>query len=606
MDFQFSTIAQMFTVITNAFAGTGRTVYLTKKDGVYQGIDYDQLYDMVECFAAGLHALGMKKGDMLGIASENRLEWVITDFACAVLGIPDIPVFPTLSAEQEAAIFAHCKARCIVVSNAFQLSKILRMRSAMPDLEFIIVMNQEENIADAQQGILFFVDIIRLGREHMGEEHRKKWFYAMAEIIQEDDLLTVIYTSGTTGEPKGVMLSHKNLISNIRGAVQALPLIEHELILSFLPMCHSYERMGGYYTIFSIGGALAFAQSIETVADNMREVKPTLLTAVPRLFERIQQKIYAGIKKESAWKQALFHWAVKNGVEYVRKSMNSNTVPVLLKINKKIADILVFSKIKARTGGNLRMFISGGAALPKEIAEFFMAAGMLIVEGYGLTETSPVLCVTNPHKPEFGTVGPPLPGVEIKIAGDGEILARGPNIMMGYLHNPQATEQMIDPQGWLHTGDIGMFTEKGNLKITDRKKSLFVSNGGKNIAPQPVEIKICESLYIDQCMLIGDKRDFCTALIVPDFEQLKELARASGTEYSDALLESQTVYNLIKNEIDRLQQGFSKFEKIRRFSIIKKAFTVEDGDITPTLKIRRHIVEKKYMDIINAMYGEIS
>lgn len=575
---------------------------MRKVGGKYEPIGYAELLERVEAFAAGLHKMGIAKGDVIGIVSENRLEWVISDMACAGIGAVDVPIFPTLTAKQEEYIFQHCGAQVIIVSNRFQLTKILKIRDQLPTLRHIVVMNDDIESSDPM--VRPFAAVAEGGREHMSADQRRMWFARQCEEIQPSDLLTIIYTSGTTGEPKGVMLTHANLVANIKGASEAISITPRDVILSYLPLCHSYERAAGYYTVFACGATIAFADSIETVVENLKEVRPTVMTSVPRLFERIRNRILAAIEKEPASRQRIFRWALDIGKEYY-KTAQEGAVPTGLKLKRLAADRLVFSKIRERMGGRMRLFVSGGAALPTDVGEFFLSVGLLIIEGYGLTEASPFIAVNRIDSIQLGTVGKPLFNVQVRIADDGEIVVRGDNIMKGYLNNPAATHEAIDTAGWLHTGDIGMFTKSGHLKITDRKKDIIVSSGGKNIAPQPIENALSQSQYIDQMVLIGDRREYCTALIVPDFDAVRTFAAMNGVAYRDNsdLANNDHIVREIQRDIDRLQSDFSKYEKVRKFALLSEPFSVENGDMTPTLKVKRHVVERKYADLINALYA---
>ncbi|TAL69837.1 MAG: long-chain fatty acid--CoA ligase [Bacteroidetes bacterium] len=597
---QFSTIPEMFIKICNKF-GNNKNAFMYKKEGVYVNVTYEEVREKVECFAVGLLELGIHSGDRVGIVSENRLEWAVADFAITGIGAVDVPIFPTLAAKQEEYIYNDCDAVAVVVSNNFQLKKILEVKETIPSLRHIIVMND-----DAPSSEIFvkaMSAVIRRGAELRNKEERRNLFEEMALKVAPEDLLTLIYTSGTTGNPKGVMLTNKNIVANLIGVKDAIPFDETDVFLSFLPMCHSYERTAGYYTPVCVGATIAFAEAIESVGTNITEVRPTLMTTVPRLLELIRKRIYQNIEKESGLKQKIFHWAVKTGIDYLHAQQQGKN-PLGLKSMYLIADKLVFSKIRARTGGRLRLFASGGAALPVDICEFFLATGIIIIEGYGLTESSPVIAATREGRIEVGTVGPPLFNVEVKIAEDGEILAKGDNIMKGYWNDPVATNEAIDEDGWLYTGDIGKFTERGNLKITDRKKSIIVSSGGKNIAPQPIENILSQSPYIEHCVLIGDKRDYITALLTPDFEQLKKIADTFGIKYDSPseLIGNDKIIQIIKNDIDRLQVDFAKYERVRKFKLLSQPFTVENGELTPKLSIKRHVVERKFHYLIEEMY----
>jgi long-chain acyl-CoA synthetase len=433
----------------------------------------------------------------------------------------------------------------------------------------------------------------------------------LARAIHPDDLLTLIYTSGTTGNPKGVMLTHGNFVSNIKGAADRLPITIEDVVLSYLPLCHSYERTGGYYTCFACGATIAFADSIETVSENLTEVRPTLMTSVPLLFTRIKTRIERGVEKEPEKKQKAFAWGVKTGIERFRDQQSKGRVGLALKARYALADRLVLSKIRERTGGRLRFFVSGGGPLPIDVGEFFFGIGLTIIEGYGLTETSPIIAANPIEKPRLGTVGPPLVNVEVKIAEDGEILTRGPHVMKGYFKDEDATSETIDGEGWLHTGDIGVIDKEGYLRITDRKKHLFVNAGGKNIAPGPIENLLAESRLVDQVVLIGDRRLFNTALIVPDFNALQEIAAIQGIAVGDlkdeaareALIDTEAVIVAIDGEIKRLQKDLSAYERVRRFELLAEPFTVENGMMTPTLKVKRKAVEERYRELIDAMYA---
>lgn len=611
---RFVTIPQMFVQVTNHYSAlntaldrgdSSKFVYMRKVGKEYVGMTYDELRELTENFAAGLRTLGVRRGDKVGIVSENRIEWVVSDFAIIGMGGIDVPIFPTMTSAQESYIFNHCEAKIIIVSNKFQLNKLLKVRNELTKLEHIIVMNDDVELDEPN--VLKFADVVRNGAASMAQAERRAWFEAECAASNPDDLVTLIYTSGTTGNPKGVMLTNTNLVSNVEGSSDAIDIGDKDLLLSFLPLCHAYERTTGYYTLFACHATVAFAVSIETVAENMKEVRPTYMTAVPRLFERIHGRIVTAIEKDTPAKQKIFHWAIGVGKKYVGLTLAGKKPSPVLSAQYAAANRLVFGKIRERTGGRLRAFISGGAALPKDLAEFFYAAGITVLEGYGLTESSPVLTVTRAAAPAIGTVGKPLFNVQIKIAEDGEILAKGPNIMRGYLHDEEATKAVINDEGWLHTGDIGVINQAGNLVITDRKKNIFVSSGGKNIAPQPIENTLTQSRFIDQIVLLGDKREYCTALIVPDFEYVKEYATMNGLSYPDtySLLQSDALLQAIQRDVDALQANFAKFEKVRKFTLMERAFTVEDGEITPKLNVRRHVVEKKFSDKIEKMYEEV-
>jgi len=594
----FSTLTEMFDIVTSAFANSDRPALMHKVQGKYQGISYKELRRQVELFALGLASLGVKRNDKIGIISENRPEWVITDIAILSLGAVDVPLFPSLTAKQVEFCFSDAGVKFAVVSNQFQLNKILKIYDELKTLDKIIIINPYET---KEPHIIQFSKIYELGEKFKKEN--PDYLKDSLRLVKPADLATIIYTSGTTGNPKGVMLTHSNFVSNIIASASVLPVDHTDTILSFLPLCHSFERMGGYYTGFACGATIAYAESIDTVGENMLEVKPTFMTTVPRLFERIYSRVKKSVESSSPARRKIFNWAVNVGRKYA-KAQKSGHIPLTLKMRQRLADRLVFHKLKERTGGRMRFFVSGGAALARELGEFFEAVGIKIIEGYGLTETSPVITVNRVDDYKFGTVGKPIPGVEVKIAEDGEILTRGPHVMKGYYNNRKATEETIDKDGWLHTGDIGVFDAAGFLVITDRKKHLFVSSGGKNIAPQPIENLFLTSKYIDQFVLIGDRRQFLSALIVPDFDAIKEYADAHKIPYASVtdLTKNEEIYKIIEQDIQALQRDLANYERVRKFILLDKPLTIEEGEITPTLKVRRGAIEERYAQLIESMY----
>ncbi|MBI2619736.1 MAG: long-chain fatty acid--CoA ligase [Ignavibacteriales bacterium] len=601
---EFSTLSEMFDNITKRYADSTRPMLMTKIEGAYRGMTHAEYRRKVELFAMGLAALGIKQGDRLSIVSENRPEWVIADMAMVILRVVNVPIYPTLTPKQIEFIYNDAGVKAAIVSNLFQLNKVIKIKPDVPTLERAVIMTEKG--ATLSDTVLPFSKIYDLGAEF--EKTHPAYVLESIPKAKPDDLLTLIYTSGTTGNPKGVMLTHGNLVSNVKASADVIPFGETDVLLSFLPLCHSFERMAGYYTAMACGATVAYAESVETVRDNLMEVRPTIVTTVPRLFERIYNRMMKQVDSSPPARQKIFHWAVDIGKRY-SAAKRSGRVPVPLGVKRVAAARLVFSKLKQRTGGRIRFFVSGGAALPRLLGEFFEGVGIQIIEGYGLTETSPVLTVNRLDDYKFGTVGRTIPGVEVKIADDGEILARGPNIMKGYYNNPQATKEAIDPDGWFHTGDVGMFDQEGHLVITDRKKHLFVSSGGKNIAPQPIEnLFLSNSKFIDQFVLIGDGRMFLTALIVPEFEVLKEFARQNGIRVgseSDLVVES-NIRELYRKEIDRIQRDLPTFERVRRFELLNQALTVENGEITPTMKVKRKVVEEKFAPLIEKMYEDVT
>ncbi len=590
----------MFVEVGEKFHRDDRAVYLRKTEGHFLPVSYAELRETVECLMIGLKQLGMEAGDRIGIVSENRLEWVASDFAILCAGAVDVPVFPTLTERQMEFIYANCSASILIVSNRLQLQKILNIREQLPGLEHIVVMN--DDLAQTQDfSVHRWSDVISMGRQLMPADQRTTEFLESVKTVASDDLCTIIYTSGTTGQPKGVMLSHSNLCANINAINELIHVGTRDVFLSYLPMCHSYERIAGFYIAFAYGATTAFAESLETVRTNLLEVRPTVLTSVPRLFERIRNGVMATMEKQSPLKKKLFQWSLHIGQDWIEQRERGN-LSLRTKALHRIADTAVFSKVRQLTGGQLRFFVSGGGALSADVKSFFTMMGMTILEGYGLTESSPVIAVTVPEDDEIGTVGKPLQGVQVRLADDGEILAKGPNIMKGYWNDPQATKEAIDEEGWLHTGDVGMFTARGNLKITDRKKNIFVSSGGKNIAPQLIENAILQSRFVDQVFIIGEKRPYCTALVVVDIAALHAAGLTPPKNDVSSWYQSQEVRAVVWKDIQHVQRDLAKYERVRKFLIVDEAFSVENGMMTPTLKLKRKVIEAHYAEQIAALY----
>jgi len=594
-----STIAQLFVDVCDQCKGrTDKPVYVQRVGGEWKQQSHDQLVARVASFAEALRRLGINRGDRVGIVAENRLDWLMVDFAMVTMGVIDVPVFPTLTAKQLQFIYADCGAKCIIVSNAAQLAKIKQIWSELPELQHVIVMNEFDSDDSYVLSLQRMIDDVDASSS---EQERERVLRECIDSVKPDDTLTLIYTSGTTGNPKGVVLTHGNLISNVMNSKNVVTLSDSDTLLSYLPLCHIFERMAGFYLAFSVGATVTITDSIETVAELMQLVKPTIMTSVPRLFERIRMRVLGNILKESPVKQKIFHWAFSVGEQWI----DGKTGP-FMSVKHAIADKLVFSKVRQRTGGNLRFFVSGGAALNPEIGRFFHILGITILEGYGLTESSPVISIHRLEDVVIGTVGTPLPSVEVKIAEDGEILARGASIMQGYWNNPEATREALDDQGFLHTGDIGVFTDRGHLKITDRKKHLLVSSGGKNIAPQPIEAAIAQSPFVDQVMVIGDAREYCTAIVVLDKESVTAHAKKLNLDDMtfEALASNSQIRSSVERELNGLQKDLSKYEKARRYTFLTDPFTVENGLMTPTLKVKRKAVLDKYAAAIDAMYNK--
>ena len=572
-----------------------------KQDGAWRDISSDEFKRAVEEFSMGLRELGVAQGDRVAILSENRPEWAFTDLACLAAGAVDAPIYATLTPAQVLYILNDSEARVLVVSTPHQVRKVQEIRAQAKHLQHVIRL--DEVPAELAAGTVSFAEVRERGRAALVQDPdavRKR-----AAIVQPEDLATLIYTSGTTGDPKGVMLTHRNLVSNTLGsALVTDQLSKDDVALSFLPLCHVFERMSGHYLMLLKGCTIAYAEGVEQVPANMAEVRPTVMSSVPRLYEKMYARVHEKVAGDPPLRQKIFRWAVGVGRENFRHFVARTTPPLGLRIKAALADKLVFSKIKARTGGRLRLFVSGGAPLAREIAEFFGAAGLLILEGYGLTETSPVITVNRPDALKPGSVGQPIKDVEVKIAPDGEILTRGPHVMKGYFKKPEATAEAIDPEGWFHTGDIGVIDERGFLTITDRKKDIIVTSGGKNIAPQPIENVLKTNKLITEIVMIGNKRNFPAALIVPNFENLEKWAREKGIAYGsrDELIGKREVEDLYEQTVKDLTGHLAQYERIKKLALLPREFTLEAGELTPTLKVKRRVVEQKYKDVIDRLY----
>ncbi len=573
-----------------------------KRGGQWRDIASDELRRTVEELSTGLVGLGIEKGDRVAILSENRPEWAYADMATLCAGGLVVTIYPSLSALQILYVLKDSGAKAVFVSSAAQAAKIETIRGQAPDLRHVVLMDAGE--IDGTIGL----EAVRGHGRRVLEKDPGAARRAAGERTAEE-IATIIYTSGTTGEPKGVMLTHDNLVSNVIAGFKVFrDFSGADLCLSFLPLCHVFERMAGYYLMLYAGVTIAYAESIEKVPENMLEVKPTIMFSVPRLYEKIYARVQEKVASDPPLRQKVFRWAMAVGKARFECFVERRPPGAWLRLESKVADALVFGKIKARTGGRLRLFVSGGAPLSREIAEFFGAVGLLILEGYGLTETSPVICVNRPDLVKPGTVGPTVERVEAKIADDGEILTRGPHVMKGYYNKPEATAEAIDPEGWFHTGDIGVFDSDGCLVITDRKKDLLVTSGGKKVAPQPIENRIKTDPFVSEIVMVGNKRNFPAALVVPSFVMLERWAQEKGIAFQsrEQLVADAGVLKLYLGVIEGCSADLAQFEKIKKVALLANEFSVESGELTPTLKVKRRVVEEKYKALIDRLYEGVA
>ncbi|HEV2912621.1 MAG TPA: long-chain fatty acid--CoA ligase [Pyrinomonadaceae bacterium] len=573
-----------------------------KRDGAWRSISSEEFVERARRIALGLYALGLRRGDRVALLAENCPEWTLTDAGSLYAGVIDVPIYPTLAPQQVSYILNDSGARVLFIQNR---EKFDRVREAIADcsaLEHVVFFDErgaDDEVAAAQT----LSAIEERGRTFGAEQPELS--DELASGAAATDLATIIYTSGTTGEPKGVMLTHANLVTNLIDSSGHLAFSNTDIVLSVLPFSHVFERLAMYMYIYH-GMSVFYAESMEKIGDNLREVRPTIMLCVPRLFE----KIYARIKDKAAQggklRAGLLRWAVSVGKSYVQHTLNHQKVPPLLAFKYKLASRAIFSKWREGVGGRIRLFVSGGAALPDEIGYIFAGAGLPIVQGYGLTETSPVICAGTLEENRIGTVGRPIRNVEVRIAEDGEIEVRGPNIMRGYYNKPEATAAVFTPDGWFRTGDIGTLDSDGFLRITDRKKELFKTSGGKYIAPQPIEQRIKASRFVNQVVLIGDGRKFPAALIVPDWEQLRSYAQVKGLglETPQEFCQHPRILDLFQRQVDSLTGDLAKYERVKRIALLEHEFTIEGGEMTPTLKIKRRVINEKYRDVIDRLYRE--
>ncbi|WP_256004516.1 AMP-dependent synthetase/ligase [Pedobacter deserti] len=629
---ELSTIPSLLRNVVKNIHNPSATFLLEKEDGKWNEITYEQTLSRADAISAYFLESGIKKGDRMGLMIENSPEYVYYDQGIQQIGAINVSIYPTLAAQEVEYIINDSGIRAILIGNAFLFRKILKIAGGCKRLQYIIpAFDEYDKVAvpdDLSAEVTPLKHILQTKEALLPSE--KAAIEKLRETIQPADISSLIYTSGTTGTPKGVMLSHYNFVENVKVCLEQIPVIdETETFLSFLPLSHVFERTATYHVCCAQGCKIAFAESLELLARNMAEVKPTVMNCVPRLLEKIHDKAIKSGTAGGGFKAKIFTWALETGQQYRQSRANGKSTGPILSAKKALAERLVFSKIKEKTGGRLKFMISGGAALPRNVGEFFGNLGIKILEGFGLTETSPVMAVTEYHRQVYGTVGRVIPGIEVGIqdveskkivsiqthhnfnegyeCAEGEIIVRGHCVMQGYFNKPAETAQAIDKDNWFHTGDIGRFY-KGNLQITDRLKNMIVNAYGKNVYPTPVENIYLKSLKIDQLFLIGDKREYLTAIIIPNKENLQEQFGLSESFFQqpEQFIEDQEIISWIAKDIKALSAELAKFEQIKRFKIKRTPFSIDEGEITPTLKAKRKVIETRYSAVINQMYAETS
>jgi len=570
-----------------------------KQERNYHSVSSVEFYEKVRQVTGGLVKLGVQKGDRIGLLSENRPEWAICDLAILAIGAINVPFYPALPSAQIGYLLNDAGVRVLIVSNAQQLGKVLSILEKAPTVSKLIVL---EASGRSDAGILEFTEVLELGRRALQAD--PLLYEGSCKQVKSEDLASIIYTSGTTGTPKGVMLSHSNIVSNVLACAEIFRIDETDIALSYLPLCHIFERTVDYLMMYR-GATIAYAEKPETVAQNLLEVRPTIVASVPRLFEKVYTRIMEAVDKSSSQKKKLMRWALQVGKEHSQLILANRSVPAGLELRHRIANLLVLSKLRAKLGGRLRYFISGGAPLDKNLAEFFYGIGVLILEGYGLTETSPVIAVNRIECFKFGTVGKPIPNVEAKISDEGEILTRSGSVMVGYYHREKETEEAIRG-GWFHTGDIGHFDDEGFLQITDRKKDIIVTASGKNVAPQKIEGLLKGSPNFLNTVVVGDKRSYVSALIVPDVDKITTYAKNRNIHFNNysELIASPQIHDFLMEQIRMSTRDLAPFEQVKKIVILESDFSVESGELTPTMKVRRRVIESKYKALIDKLYAK--
>jgi long-chain acyl-CoA synthetase len=589
------TLTQLFLRTVASYPKDDYMMY--KKGGRYRSLSTAEFAKRVRQFSLGLAVLGHRPGDRLIILAESSPWWVMTDLANVCAGGVTVPIHSVLTSEQVQYIINDSEAGIVVFSNREIWKKLEAVRLRLPGVRDFVSFDE-----DAPEGVYSFDRVREMGERSDREDPGR--FESVANAVRPGDLAAIIYTSGTTGVPKGAMLTHANFVSNTVSASTVIKISDKEVGFSFLPLSHTLERIGMLAYLYN-GCSVAFAESMNTLLENLLEIRPHLMVSAPRIFEKIYAGIMNKVLSSSPLRKKIFFWALKVGKKHGAKKLGGQPISPFLRAKRNLAYRLVFEKIIGLTGGRIRLFLSGGAPLSKDIAEFFYAIGLLILEGYGLTETSPVISLNAIGHMKFGSVGKPIPGVEVRIAEDGEILTRGPHVMKGYYKMPAETAEVFDGK-WFRTGDIGHIDGEGFLVITDRKKDIIVTSGGKNIAPQQIENLLKTSPYIASAVVTGDRRKFVSAIIVPNFEKIEEYAASRGIPTADraGLVRNRDIVSFLLGEVGRTTVNLASYEKIKKIAVLEKDFEIDAGELTPTLKVKRNVIENKYRDLIDALYVE--
>jgi long-chain acyl-CoA synthetase len=592
-----TTLPEMYERVVRDYPKSDTLNY--KRDGEWQSISAADMVRRAKDIALGLHSLGVRKDDRVAIVSESCVEWVLADQGCLFAGAITVPIYPTLTPPQVQYILEDCAPKVLFVATPEKFDEIRKVAQSCTSISDIVLFQPEWS---TEPGLLTLTTLEQRGRKLATTQPPLNDELAAA---QPNDLATIIYTSGTTGEPKGVMLSHANMVSNLIDSSNHLEFGAKDSALSVLPLSHSFERQA--MNMYLHHGMSVYFGELEKLGEYLREVKPTVFVGVPRIYEKILARVQDRAMAKGKLNAALVHWAVEVGKQWAQRKSDRKPIPFALSVQHKAADLILFDKIRNAMGGRIRILVSGGAALSNEVSLAFLGAALPIVQGYGLTETSPVITAGQLHDIRVGTSGKPIRNVEVRIAADGEIETRGPHVMQGYWHKPEETRAIISDDGWFKTGDIGSLDTDGFLTITDRKKELLKTSGGKYIAPQPIEQMIKGSRFVNQVVVIGNDRKFASALIVPDWEQLEAYVKYKGIHGLNSRADfchSPRIIDLFARQIAARTQSLAQFEKVKRIALLDQEFTVEGDELTPTLKVKRRVIDEKYRDVIDRLYSE--
>jgi long-chain acyl-CoA synthetase len=577
-----------------------RAGFYIKQDGAFHGVTFLQCFHDVQALALGLKSLGIVHGDRVALLSNNCFAWAVSDLAILSLGAINVPIYATLTGPEIAYMLRDSQAKMVIAETEEHLHKILEHKGRCPDLQTIVMIAP---VAPHEPNIHSYDKLLSQGR--LATDRERELYLDGIDKVSPDDMASIVYTSGTTGNPKGVMLTHGNFLSNVRDILAAIPLSSEDSVLSFLPLSHVFERTAGYYTVLAIGGTIYYAESMDTVRADIGLAKPTAMISVPRLYEKMQAGILDSL---SGIKKTVFFWALKVGQQWNNALTRRGKVPFMLRVKHFIAYRMVYHKIKQRMGGKLRFFVSGGAPLSKDLGRFFSHLGILIIEGYGLTETSPVIACNRVNAYKFGTVGKALASQSVRLADDGELIVKGANVMKGYYNLPKETAEAIDKNGFFHTGDIAEIDAEGFIRIVDRKKEIIVLSNGKKVPPQMVELRLTASKFISQAVVVGENHNYLTALLVPDFSKLQKWAstRNINTEDIPTLLAHPTVQSFYYAVVKKALSELASFEQVKKFLLLPHEFSPELGEVTPSLKLRRKVIYQKFEQEIACMYADIT